>query len=400
MRTTKALATALAIAAFLATGCEWSFETLDGNGGPAGRTTNSVGQYPKAALIYNDRPHVFYYDETDDSLRHGYWNGSFWAFETLDGNGGPHGRTVSDVGRFTSAILYNGRPHVFYSDAGALDLRHAYYNGTAWVFETLDGHSNGPHGSILGNVGDNGAALLYNNRPHVFYRDNTNGGMRHGYWNGSFWAFEILDGVGGPNGRTTNNVGFSNAAVVYNGRPHVFYHDNTGFDLRHGYYNGTAWAFETLDGSGGPNGRINGAVGFDNATVLYNGRPHVFYYDNTNTDLRHGYWNGTAWAFETLDGSGGPNGRITGSTGHDNAAIVSGGRLRVFSLDLDGDLRHAYYTGSAWAFETLDGAGGPNGRIDGYTGGDSAVVNDGGRLRVFSRNAAVGGDNLRHGWFG
>ena len=401
MRRIRALLIAVTAAALVAAGCEWSFETLDGDGGPSGRTTHQVGWLPKAALLYNGRPHVFYYDVTDEALRHAYWNGQFWAFQTLDGVGGSNGRTTRDVGRFTSAVIYNGRPHVFYSDVGALDLRHGYYNGSAWVFEKLDGHRDGRNGELLGNVGDNGTSVLHNGRPHVFYRDNTNGDLRHGYYNDLQWVFETLDGAGGSNGRTAHNVGFASTVVMYNGRPHVFYLDNTSFDLRHGYWSGTTWAFEILDGhQNGPNGRVNESTGYDNAAVLYGDRPHVFYRTNSS-DLRHAYFTGSAWGFETLDGNGGPHGRTTAATGLDNAAVVSGGRLRVFSHDLtNGDLRHAYYTGSAWGFETLDGtSNGPNGRIDGNTGRYNAVVVDGTRTRVVSYEQ-TGGGNLRHAWFG
>ncbi len=79
------------------------------------------------AILYNDRPHVFYYDDTNGNLRHGYWNGAAWSFETLDGAGGPNGRIVADMGFYNEAFLYNGRPHNFYYDATNGNLRHAYF---------------------------------------------------------------------------------------------------------------------------------------------------------------------------------------------------------------------------------------------------------------------------------
>ena len=145
--------------------------------------------------------------------------------------------------------------------------------------------------------------VLYNGRPHVFYYDSTDDTLRHAYYNGVAWAFEILDGNGGPNGRVVSNVGEYGATILYNGRPHVFYHADALNSLRHAYYNGTTWAFETLDGV---NGRINATVGVEQRrTILYNGRPHAFYYDANNGNLRHAYYNGSAWGFETLDGAGG-----------------------------------------------------------------------------------------------
>ncbi|MCZ7531774.1 MAG: hypothetical protein M5U31_16425 [Acidimicrobiia bacterium] len=260
------------------------------------RTHGPQRRLHNTAILYNGRPHVFYWDNTDDTLRHAYYNGSFWAFEILDGKGGPNGRMNGGVGEEGAAILYNGRPHVFYRSDGIDSLRHAYYNGSAWAFETLDGQG-GPNGRINADVGWENSVVLYNGRPHVFYYNSTNDTLRHAYYNGWAWIFETLDGAGGPNGRVSSDVGEYGAVILYNGRPHVFYHADALNSLRHAYYNGSAWIFETLDGQGGPNGRINATVGIDNAALLYNGRPHLFYYDANNGNLRHAYYNGSAWGF-------------------------------------------------------------------------------------------------------
>ncbi len=405
MRAVRTIITGVAIAALVATGCEWNFETLDGHqNGPNGQDADKAGA-DQAALLYNGRPHVFYRSDPDgaagnDDLRHGYWNGSFWAFETLDGAGGPNGRVNSFVGDYISAVLYNGRPHVFYYDVNNGNLRHAYYNGVSWAFESLDG-AGGPNGRLNGNVGEYTVALLYQGRPHVFYRDITNKDLRHGYWNGVFWDFETLDGhMNGPNGRIDADVQNGNGSViVYNLRPHVFYKDGTNGNLRHAYYNGSVWVFETLDGhQTGPTGQIDANVGNASQVVLYKGRPHVFYSGATN--LRHGYWNGVAWAFETLDGMGGPNGRITGNIGGtQTSAILYGGKPRVFYHDnTTNTLRLAYFTGTAWGFETLDGLGGGNGRVTAGVGNFSTAVLYNNRPHVFYQDST--NHDLRHAYFG
>ncbi len=309
---------------------------------PNGRLDASIGRYP-AVLIYNGRPHVFYRDFTGGDLRHGYYNGQFWAFETLDGQGGSNGRIDADVDYFTDAVIYNGRPHVFYHDDDNGDLRHATYNGAAWFFEALDG-AGGPNGRLNTNLGEYNAVVLYNGQMHVFYRHATNGWLRHAYGNGVAWGFETLDGNGGGNGRVVSNVGFYNSAILYNGRPHVFYYDFNGKELRHGYWNGVAWAFEILDGNGGGNGRTTQSVGRYPDALLYNGRPHVFYENGAMGHLRHGYWNGVAWAFEILDGNGGPNGRTTNDVGEYSGVVLYNGRPHVFYRNVDaGDLRHTYF---------------------------------------------------------
>ncbi len=376
------------------TGPGWSFETLDGGGGTC--IDVNVGAY-NAVLIFNGQPHVWYYDATGGNLRHGWWNGTAWQFETLDGVPGPNGRIDSNVGTFNAVLIFNGQPHVWYVDNTGGNLRHGWWNGTAWQFETLDGVP-GPNGRIDSIVGAYSAALIYGGQPHVWYYDDTGGNLRHGWWNGTAWQFETLDGVLGPNGRIDGIVGAYSAALIYGGQPHVWYYALTGNNLRHGWWDGTAWQFETLDGALGPNGRIEGNVGWYSTVLIYNGQPHVWYYDDTGGNLRHGWWNGTAWQFETLDGVLGPNGRIGGIVGMDNAAIIYGGLPHVWYYDLtNGYLRHSWWNGTAWQFETLDGNGGTNGRINGIVGSFNAVLLYGGKPHVWYYDFF--GGNLRHGWW-
>lgn len=69
MNRVRVLSTTVAVAALIATGCEWHFETLDGNGGPNGRVIADVGEHT-TAVVYNSRPHVFYFDDVPDTLHH------------------------------------------------------------------------------------------------------------------------------------------------------------------------------------------------------------------------------------------------------------------------------------------------------------------------------------------
>jgi len=325
-----------------AASADWTFETLDGAGGSGGRTTNNVGT-DNAVTIYGGQPHVWYYDTSQGDLRHAWWTGTAWSFETLDGAGGAGGRTTNNVGRFNAVTIYGGQPHVWYRDDTAGDLRHAWWNGAAWSFETLDG-AGGGDGRTPNDVGFDNAVTIYGGQPHVWYYDGTAGDLRHAWWNGAAWSFETLDGNGGAGGRTTNIVGLYNAVTIYGGQPHVWYYDFSAGDLRHAWWNGTAWSFETLDGDGGAGGRTTNDVGRDNAVTIYGGQPHVWYWDNSQGDLRHAWWNGAAWSFETLDGAGGANGRTTNNVGNYNAVTIYGGQPHVWYRDFSaGDLRHAWY---------------------------------------------------------
>lgn len=106
------------------------------------------------------------------------------------------------------------------------------------------------------------------------------------------------------------------------------------------------WHFENLDGVGAPtNGRVNGTVGLLNNAVLYGAQPHAFYYDGSHGTVRHAWWTGSTWMFETLDGPGSAYaGAANHFVGNDaNPAVVFGSQLHVFYNDQTTHaLRHAW----------------------------------------------------------
>jgi hypothetical protein len=129
-----------------------------------------------------------------------------------------------------------------------------------------------------------------------------------------------------------------------------------------------------LDGVGGANGRTAHGIGQDTANAVFEGDLFVFSYDATSGNLRVGRRT-ARWEFETLDGAGGTNGRIAANVGSDLAAITHGGALHAFYRDdTHGDLRHARFDGSSWSFETLDGAGGAGGRKDANVGTSISTI--------------------------
>ena len=85
-------------------------------------------------------------------------------------------------------------------------------------------------------------------------------------------------------------------------------------DLRHGWWNGVRWTFETLDGDGNGPGRIGSRTGQAPTVVMVGDVPHVFYGGlHPSTGLRHAWFDG-GWGYETLDGSPAAAGHCTGAT--------------------------------------------------------------------------------------
>ena len=126
--------------------------------------------------------------------------------------------------------------------------------------------------------------------------------MRHAWWDGARWQFETLDGLGGGSGQTTDHVGGYNSALAYKGQPQDFYWDSSASTMRHAWWGGGTWRFETLDGAGtgSGHGRVADALGSFNSALAYGAQLHVFYYDITHPQLRHAWWTGAQWSFEAL----------------------------------------------------------------------------------------------------
>jgi Bacterial Ig-like domain (group 3) len=223
-------------------GTTWFFETLDGsvNNPTTGQICCSTGFF-NTAIIHNGLPHVFSY--TGSNLRHGLWTGKAWHFETLDGAAiGSHGQVNNNVGAYAQALEVNGAPQVFYQQTGApAKLRRAWYTaGIGWQFQTIDGLANNPAtGAIGADVGYDITALLFNNQPHIWYRDATNHSLRHLFWTGSAWRFDIDDGFASRLGQRPN-IGVPSvstaSSMVWNGSPQVFSTDTTTGQLRRTWF--------------------------------------------------------------------------------------------------------------------------------------------------------------------
>ena len=222
--------------------------------------------------------------------RHTYCNGVAWIFETLDGDGGANGRVDAAVGQYSAALLYNGRPHVFYRDDSDKQLRHAYFNGsacggskpsTATAVRTAARTEPLAHSTLSCSTTDGHTPLLrqLERRPPT----------------------RILETVcSGPSRRSTapadpaGALTPTSAATTPPGSTAVDARSSTTrrreLNFTSASYNGSAWVFETLDGNGVSNGRTTNSVGLHNTLVLYNGQPHVFYWDAPGGDLRHGWF--------------------------------------------------------------------------------------------------------------
>jgi hypothetical protein len=371
----------------------WNFQTLDGDGGANGRVPGSMNP-GTTTVLYNGKPHVFYYDNNGSDLRHAWYTGTEWFFETVDGTAYTNGQYGHTVGHYPSATVFEGKIHVFYWDSDWRLLRHASYNGSSWQRETLDGEMSNYAGAIDDDMGWRSTATTFNGDLYAFYYNATLGNLRAARYNPlwNVWLFSNIDGFNGVNGKIDADVGWAPSAVVAGGVLRVYSFNETTGDLRESRTSdGDTWFASTLDGNSVSGGRINANVGMESTAILWNGDPHVLYADSTNGNLRHASLVNGSWSFETLDGAGGVNGRVNANVGMYPSAVIHENNLHFYYQDLtNGNLRSGYWNGASFSFVTLDGAGGLDGRINTYLGMHSSAVEYNGGPHVFYLDDVAG----------
>jgi hypothetical protein len=376
----------------------WKFENLDGDTGSIAGNNYNLGQTP-TEVQFGSNLYVFYYDTQNGLLRYAWANSSGWHFAVLDGEGGSSGRISADLGLAPTVTVYEGVLEMFYYDSTDGSLRHAWStNGTSWKFETLDG----PGSSITGHTEDNVGAtpnviVADRNSLEVFYYDATAGTLRHAWSNETGWHFETLDGSSGSVSKAVADVGIDTTSAVYKGGLNLFYDDLSNGDLRHAWENETGWHFENLDGDAGSIGGYTASVDHNPTAVVFGETLQVFYYDETYGNLRHA-WEAPiiGWQFENLEGNNDTVSSYHSDVGLMPTATVLNSSLQVFYYEwTGGNLRHAWTTQSGWKFENLDGeGGGPAGRVNDDTGYDPVAIPDENHIQLFYTDVSNG--NLRH----
>jgi hypothetical protein len=344
------------------TGTAWDFATIDGRGSTLpGHTSNDVGTASSAVEI-GGQPMVFYADTTTGSLRLAWRSDGTWRFQTLDGPGSVlAGHTGDQVGGAVSAVLVAGQPQVYYYDATSGSVRYAWRAASRWQLETLDGPGSGLAQHTWHHVGSVLSALVAAGRPQVYYYDTSADSLHRAWWSGTRWQFLTVDGSASTlAGHTGDRVGSALSPTLSGGQPQVFYADATGQSIRQASLTASGWRFETLDGAGATGtGHTADHVGTAVSVTQLNSGTQVYYDDTTGGSLRHAWWNGSGWQFETLDGAG------SVIAGHDSdhvgtavgvTAMTTG--LQVYYYDATRrSLRHAWWTSTGWHFEILDGPG-------------------------------------------
>jgi hypothetical protein len=372
-------------------GADWQTELVDNN-------VNLLG-YPSMVLDGSDQPHVSYFDGyLAYDLRYASRSSGSWHIETIDGSGGWHSSLALDE---------TGRPHVSYFINGS--LQYAWHDGVNWQINTIttgDVTTVGWGTALALEAGTGHARVLYrstessirlaawdgaiwqsetvafssdtglgtalvldsSDNPHISYFGE---GLKYGWYDGTAWHLDAVDGG--------NKGGSTSVALDSLERAHISYQDWSNGDLKYARHTGSAWVMRTVDNAG--------YVGEYSSIELDSlDQPHISYFDRTKAKLKYARQNGTAWHIVTVPTTGAAHAGM-----YSSLALDTTDRPHI-SFETDGDLNYARYDGAVWQIETVDGQG-----VAGVLGRYSSLALDSLGWPHISYYDAVNG-RLRYAW--
>ncbi|MDY7229591.1 hypothetical protein [Hyalangium rubrum] len=117
--------------------------------------------------------HLIYFNETHPSIWYGFWNGSTWTTQLVDGMGFNTGGIVMEP--MALAVDATGRPHIVYM-IGGKSVWYATLSGTTWTRERVDAGAYPlyPYGSPVAIALDPSQG----NRPTIVYSGDGNSNWR------------------------------------------------------------------------------------------------------------------------------------------------------------------------------------------------------------------------------
>lgn len=248
------------------------------------------------------------------------------------------------------------------------------------------------------------ATITFNAKPAIVYTDSKTGNLKLALFDGKSWKKSTIDGAGGSNGRTSNDI-TGQISLCVNGSGtkqtlHVFYSDSVDKDLRYAAYTGGAFAYDVIDGNGSSINeysnpirvKTSSDVSVSNACVATTKSIQVFYRDESQGVLLGAVKNNKSpWTYEMIDGDRKTDSHTTGDVGFHLKALLNGSKT-IIAYDsvvsanqkkeiTSGAIRVATREGSdanTWSYQTLD-ISTDEASIFGY---DVALVKVGGDVQI------------------
>ena len=153
-------------------GAKWNIETVADMSG-----CNGYLPTVSLALDPSNKPHISYDSCKSHNLKYAHKESGSWVLKTVDSN--------TNSGRFSDIVVDSkGGIHISYRATG---LMYAYNDGTGWKISKAD------TGFLAGSFSSIGVDSNF--RPHISYVNTTIDGaveLRHAYYNGFGWISELL----------------------------------------------------------------------------------------------------------------------------------------------------------------------------------------------------------------
>jgi hypothetical protein len=267
-------------------------------------------------------PHISYRAGGMNGLRYASWKAGSWFIELVDDRDGA-GHTSSLVlnGSDSPSIAYRSvHPH---PDKGA--LMWTWWNGIEWTFEKLENNTNAGAQMSLDLDSDELPRISYVKRLSV--NDDRQLWFAEMETNGT-WNLTLLDSDG--------NLRYTSLAIDRRNWYHISY-EELGEELRYALWNGSAWNIEKAD---------TGHVGaWSSIKVDRDGAPHIGYFDHVRKMVKYATKLNGIWDTSHVDDMRGPGTSLD---------LDSSGRPHISYQSRDYNLKHAWWNGSAWLNETVD----------------------------------------------
>jgi hypothetical protein len=216
-------------------------------------------------LDQDGNPHIVY---GGNHLYYAWFDGTAWHYETVDPSQG--------VGGYASLALdAQDYPHISYrSDYPDMDLRYAVLDSEDWHIQTIDHNIGDPTSISVDQLGS----------PHIIYVQNY--ALKYAYQESDNWQILTLDSeccTGGSASVISNHEGY----------PHISYIKNN--NLIYTYQDESGWHTSLVDRT--PEGYLSHA----SLTLDKQGYPHISYYDDYAGILKYAYLVAPFWQFEFIE---------------------------------------------------------------------------------------------------
>ncbi len=291
-------------------GAGWHVQVVD--------PTYGVNRDPSLVLDGNGRPHIVYQASEGES-NYAYYNGQGWQIQSLN--------DIEPSGWIQSPSLTvdaAGHPHLAYTREN--DLVYAYYDGDTWHTEHLD---SGAYPSLV---------LDSSGYPHLSYFGPPDL-LKYATYDGTSWQIAVVCPF-----YDEYEPHFALALDLAD-RPHIIYLGPFGMEVLHAYLGDTVWISETIESS--EEMYFAPSVATDTA-----GRLHVSYFrGGTPGVLQHALYDGSSWTIQPViaDYYWIPMTSL---------ALNSADEPRIsYYRQESGELNLATWTGSAWAYSSIDRRG-------------------------------------------